>query len=165
MSRRVKCHATGEYGTSDSFIKVDGKYYKNQEVYEKYWKNKESRNKCLDDLLEVCGYGNGRPVNTIIFRRLKEWNDYYSWETIIRSVALSRSAIQKADSTKSFTSEAGRLSYMLAIINNNLADANKSEPVAVSTIKEAPEEIEIISAAPKKSSVANFLNEEEISWI
>ena len=27
MARKVKCAVTGKYGTSDEFVKIDGKYY------------------------------------------------------------------------------------------------------------------------------------------
>ena len=33
---KCKCRATGENGTSDIFIKIDGHYYKSQEVYDEH---------------------------------------------------------------------------------------------------------------------------------
>lgn len=36
MARKCKCRATGEDGFNDTFIKIDGHYYKSQEVYDEY---------------------------------------------------------------------------------------------------------------------------------
>ena len=47
MARMVRCSITNEVGNSSDFIKVGRKYYKNQEVYDKYKSNKENQDKLM----------------------------------------------------------------------------------------------------------------------
>lgn len=59
MARRVRCSVTNELGVPSEFIKVGNKYYKNQDVYNNYKKEKESFNKLYTKIAELLGYSNG----------------------------------------------------------------------------------------------------------
>ena len=48
MSRKVKCHITGAWGTSDTFVKIGNHYYKNQYVYDEDHRLKEERKQLID---------------------------------------------------------------------------------------------------------------------
>ena len=52
----VKCSITNEVGSSSDFIKVGRKYYKNQEVYDKYKANREIQDKLMMKIAELLGY-------------------------------------------------------------------------------------------------------------
>lgn len=58
MARRVRCSVTKELGVPSEFIKVGNKYYKNQDVYNHYKKEKESFNKLYTKIAELLGYSN-----------------------------------------------------------------------------------------------------------
>ena len=48
MARKVKCNVTGEYGTTDTFIKIDNKYYKDIQTYECDRKEKDLWHELID---------------------------------------------------------------------------------------------------------------------
>lgn len=43
MARPCKCAITGEKGTTDTFVKIGKKYYKSQEIYDKWQEEKNKR--------------------------------------------------------------------------------------------------------------------------
>lgn len=53
--RRVKCCVTKEIGDASDFIKVGGKYYKNQEVYRQH----ETKLKVVEKIAKLLGYKDG----------------------------------------------------------------------------------------------------------
>lgn len=64
MARRVRCSVTKELGDSSDFIRVGNKYFKNQDVYNNYKKEKESFNKLYTKIAELLGYSNGTMVGS-----------------------------------------------------------------------------------------------------
>lgn len=77
MARMMKCCVTGELGTD--FIKIDGKYYKDQTTYEKYKSDKKLKIDIMETIGELLGYEDFIPGNigAIIGKQLKECNlDY-----------------------------------------------------------------------------------------
>lgn len=63
MARMVMCNATKEKGDSKDFIKIKGKYYKSQEVYDNFMreqeKDKENFIKLYHKIGELIGYKDG----------------------------------------------------------------------------------------------------------
>lgn len=63
MARMVICNATKEKGYSNEFIKVKGKYYKSQEVYDNLVKEQEKDKddfaKLYHKIGELIGYKDG----------------------------------------------------------------------------------------------------------
>lgn len=64
MARRVRCSVTKELGDPSDFIRVGNKYYKNQDVYNNYKKEKESFNKLYTKIADLLGYSNGMMVGS-----------------------------------------------------------------------------------------------------
>ena len=65
MARPCKCAITGEKGTTDTFVKINGKYYKSQEIYDADQKSKAKRKELIDYVCrEFLRYGNGQPFPT-----------------------------------------------------------------------------------------------------
>lgn len=64
MARRVRCSVTKELGDPSDFIRVGNKYFKNQDVYNNYKKEKESFNKLYTKIAELLGYSNGTMVGS-----------------------------------------------------------------------------------------------------
>lgn len=124
MGRKVKCCVTGEYGTSDSFVKINGKYYKSQEVYD----NHMNELKTKDDLYRLfqyfLGYEKNQPLSTIYFKRLKEL-EYYTPDVILETAKEASDSIDWAMTHKEFKSDFGRITYIFAIVKNNIADVNR----------------------------------------
>ena len=120
MARKVKCVITGEYGTSDTFVKINGKYYSSYEVYAEYVKSAEYWKKTVDLLAcEFLGYKEGEPFPTILTKRLKSL-DFYDNETIYRTVLYSEDAIKYSMQMKNFANDYSRISYIIAILRANI---------------------------------------------
>ena len=75
MARRVRCSATKELGDPSDFIRVGNKYYKNQDVYNNYKKEKESFNKLYTKIAELLGYSNGMMIGStggFVIKKIKD---------------------------------------------------------------------------------------------
>ena len=73
MARPCKCAITGEKGTTDTFVKINGKYYKSQEIYDTNQMKKAKRKELIDFVCrEFLGYGNGQPFPTSLPKKLNE---------------------------------------------------------------------------------------------
>ncbi|MBQ3543406.1 MAG: hypothetical protein IJA34_00200 [Lachnospiraceae bacterium] len=125
MARKVKCHITGDWGTTDDFIKIGKFYYKNQYVYEENKRLKEERINLIDYICRTfLGYNEGQPFPTSLPKKLNELS-YYDNAVIKATFESCKSDILYWLEHKNFSSEYGKISYMFAIINNNISDINK----------------------------------------
>ncbi len=121
MARNVKCSVSGKWGTSDTFIKIDGKYYENKEVYEEHKKQCEYWRKAIEKITEdYLGYHKGEPYPTILNKRLKSL-DFYSNEVIYRTIIYCDESISNAMNTKEFSSSYLKIQYIMAVLRNNIA--------------------------------------------
>lgn len=86
MARLVMCKATGITGVASDFIKIDGKYYRDQETYEKYQNDKNLHNKIILKIGELLGYYGMVPsqVGAIIGKKVKE--SKLSYEILYQSL-------------------------------------------------------------------------------
>ena len=126
MARKVKCCVSGKWGTSDTFLKIDGKYYENEEVYN--WQKRMSNcwKLTIDKItIDFLGYKKGEPYPTILNKRLKSL-DFYDNEVIYRTVLFSEEAILYALRTKEFDSTYMKIQYIMAILRNNIAKVWKT---------------------------------------
>lgn len=120
MARKVRCAITGEYGTSDTFIKIDGRYYKNQVIYNEHKRQTEYWQKIITKFAyDFLDYKPGQPFPTILTKKLKELN-FYDNETIYKTIEFSEDDIHRALETKDFDSDYRRINYILAIVRNNI---------------------------------------------
>lgn len=136
-NRAVKCFATGEHGTTDTFYKApNGRYFKSKEVYDDWFSKRktnrrrkegrtgESYHRICSKLADHMGYKPGQPFPTIIGKRLKEL-DFYSDEVIEKTIDECGDSIDYAFRTKQFRDDFVKASYMMSIIRNNIADVYK----------------------------------------
>lgn len=121
MARKVKCHASGEYGTTDTFVKIDGKWYKDQLTYDMYQNIIKYRRKVYDELSDIMGYVPGQVFPTIVCRKLKELN-MYGYQCIYETIIRCRKDIDWFMTHKDFSSDYQRFAYLFAIIKNNIND-------------------------------------------
>lgn len=121
MARNVKCCITGKWGTSDTFIKIDGRYYENQEVYDWHKRMCNCWRLMIDKItVDYLGYQKGEPYPTILNKRLKSL-DFYDNEVIYRTVLYCDDIILNAMRTKEFESTYMKIQYILGILRNNIA--------------------------------------------
>ena len=126
MARKVKCQITGEYGTSDVFYKADnGKYYKSKELYDVWNKENEDRKHVIERFaIEFLDYVPGQVFPTILTKKLKEL-EFYGYDVINKTIDKSYDSIQYALRNKDFRNDVGKISYIFAIIKNNINDVYK----------------------------------------
>lgn len=169
MARKVKCQITKEYGTSDSFYKApNGKYYKSQELYETWNKEKIDRADFLDMFAsEFLGYETGQVFPTVLCKRLKEL-EFYGFDVINQTVKKCRSSIGYAITHKEFANENAKISYIFAIIKNNINDIyrqvtkKRNEPRPEYYIDETVD-IENIQTKHKEKDIRKWLEDDD--WI
>jgi len=122
IGRRVKCRITGEFGDSNDFVKIDGKYYKSQKIYDIKQKENQDRQDIIDRFCyDFLDYKPGQIFPTILTKKLKEL-EFYGYGVINKTIDKSYKSIQYALSTKEFKNDIGKISYIFAIIKNNIND-------------------------------------------
>lgn len=169
MARKVKCQITKEEGTSDVFYKApNGKYYKSQKLYETWLKEKIDREEFLDMFAtDFLGYKKGQVFPTVLCKRLKEL-EFYGYDVINQTVKKCKSSIEYALTHKDFASENGKISYIFAIIKNNINDVYKQiveeekKPIVEHYIDETVD-IDNIHTTHKEKNIKKWLEEDD--WI
>lgn len=169
MARKVKCQITKEEGTSDVFYKApNGKYYKSQKLYETWLKEKTDREEFLDMFAtDFLGYKKGQVFPTVLCKRLKEL-EFYGYDVINQTVKKCKSSIEYALTHKDFASENGKISYIFAIIKNNINDVYKQiveeekKPIVEHYIDETVD-IDNIQTTHKEKNIKKWLEEDD--WI
>ena len=125
MARKVRCAVTREYGTSDTFIKIGNKYYKSQQIYDEYEKEKVYRQKILDMIsFDFLDYSPGQTFPTLIVKQLKQL-DFYSKEVIYQTFLKCYDNIMYYLKNKDFKDDCAKIRYIFAIIKNNINDVYK----------------------------------------
>lgn len=123
MGKRVKCHITGEIGSSDTFIKIGSYYYKSQEIYDADKKKKQNRLALIDYVCrEFLNYEEGAPFSTFLPRKLQELK-YYDDELILQAFKEQADTIRQRFDVMQFPNELNKISYMIGIVRNALPDA------------------------------------------
>lgn len=120
---RVKCQATGEYGTAKTFYRHEnGKYYKSKEVCEAFLKAQEAKKEALRIIVEeIFGYETGRPFPVSVMKKYKELA-FYGDEVILETVKEIRDSVIECCSRREFASEYNKAAYIFAAINNHVGD-------------------------------------------
>ena len=169
MARKVKCQITKEEGMSDVFYKApNGKYYKSQKLYETWLKEKTDREEFIEMFAtDFLGYKSGQVFPTILCKRLKEL-EFYGYDVINETANKCKSSIEYALSTKSFSSDNGKIGYIFAIIKNNINDVYKqkikeeNKPAIEHYIDESVD-IDNIQTTHKEKNIKKWLEEDD--WI
>lgn len=172
MGRRVRCYATGEYGTSETFIKIKDHYYKSQEVYDQMKHDqmvtKEIEEMILFDLLD---YTSGQPFPSVMKKKLKELS-FYKPEIVLMTLKEIKDSLLYMLGIKHFDTDYGRIAYIFGAIKNHINDVYRREKEAekakciISTsseIGELSEEINVMKnnvARTNKRDIRQFIREE-----
>lgn len=179
MSRKVKCQATGEFGTTDDFVKIDDKWYKSREVYDKVQREKEFRKRAKEIILnDFLHYEAGRPFPALLNKKYVELASFYSDEVICKTVEEIRENMIKCCESKDFKNEYNAVAYVFAAINSHIGDVynqQKAEEKRREQLKKESEKVQLDlnilndSLAPKSvptykstRNLTNFFREEDL---
>ena len=169
MSRKVRCRITGEYGLSDEFVKIDGKYYKSKKLYDTWFKEKADREAFIEMFAtEFLGYGKGQVFPTILCKKLKEL-EFYGFDVINKTVKKCQSSIEYAITYKDFNNDSAKISYIFAIIKNNINDVYKqivkeNNASKVEHFIDDTVDIENIQTTHKEKNIKKWLEDDD-DWI
>lgn len=169
LARRCKCQITKEFGNTDIFIKIDGKYYKSQEIYDNHKKEQELRKEIIDIVLyDFLHYQQGQVFPTILTKKLKEL-DFYPNEVILKTIEVNSDNIRYWMDNKEFDSDYGKIAYMFAIIKNTINDVHrdwKREKRIKREEKKSSIDINIdiqdINTAQVGKDISNWLEDDEL---
>lgn len=125
MARNVKCAITGEMGTNETFVKINGKYYKSQAVYDQHLKDKEYLEKTKMIILDCMGWQEGEPFPLLLTKKLKEFS-FYPAQTLYNTVKECENSIRWYMQHKDFKDTTGRIFYICAIISNKIGDVYRT---------------------------------------
>lgn len=169
MARQCKCQVTGEKGTTDTFYKADnGKYYKSKEVYDIWNKENEDRKNVIERFaVDFLDYKPGQVFPTVLTKKLKEL-EFYGYDVINRTIDKAYNSIQYAIQHKEFKSDVGKISYIFAIIKNNINDVYKQvvqEEKRIETVCEIDNEVDIdnIQTNHKEKNIKKWLEDDD--WL
>lgn len=129
IAYKVKCQVTNEYGTSDIFIKIGGKYYKSQEIYDEHMKQLQCKDDIFNIVYEILGYDNRQ----VLPKEVKDKIDYfvgissskylyYRYDIVLLTFKLYKNQIIQCINNKDFKNEKSKISYIFTIIKNNIND-------------------------------------------
>ena len=106
------------------FVKINGKYYKSQEIYDADQKSKAKRKELIDYVCrEFLRYGNGQPFPTSLPKKLNELS-FYDDDVILETFKRCASDIHYQMEHKQFSAEYNKIAYMFAIIKQNQLKLN-----------------------------------------
>lgn len=127
MARRCKCFITQEDGTTDIFVKrpvgKQYKYFKSEEIYQKYIKEKEQKTLLHNKVAELLDY---KMLPPFLLKELNELMFFYSVEVIIETFRQQNDTLKYWLSLDGkFNSEFAKVRYIMAIIKNNINEVDK----------------------------------------
>lgn len=131
MARKCKCPITKEYGTTDTFFKVNtngkNKYYKSKEIYYRHLREERGRKKLIDFIVfEILNYKRKQKIPSLLFKRIKELNKKYNYKVIYETFVQNKKNISYwLNLENKFKDETGKINYMMAIITNNIEKINQ----------------------------------------
>ena len=170
MARKVKCNVTGEYGTSDTFIKIDNKYYKDRETYENNRKEKDLWHELINYIcINLLNYEKGQPFPSLVTRKLNEFS-FYNREVILQSFKeKEKDILYQINQDCKFDNEQSKIFYMFAIVKNNINDVNKKwKRKQLTEVKQQKSEINIetnieeLGTSKKGKDISGWLEDDEI---
>jgi hypothetical protein len=169
LGRRVKCQVTQEYGDSDEFVKIDGKYYKSQEIYDNDRKQKDLWNKIIKLVCEdLLGYDQCKVFPSLVIVKLKELK-FYDREVIYETFMSQKDDILYwINQDGKFKDDAGKISYMFAIIKGHINEVDRQLKRDKTKLENTNKPIQIVSDMEIQQSmsvgkdISKWLEEDEL---
>jgi hypothetical protein len=177
MVRKVTCKLCKNKGDTDTFYKLTdehgkSKYYCNQEEYDNFMNEKLKREKLIDFVvIDVFGYEEGQTINSILFKKLKDLNNFYDNDVIHECFKEHKDTIQYWIKTKGFT-EFNTICYVMKIIEGNINDVYKKWKIKKQQeVKQENNSVDLETLnqldnhtknKKKNCGIATFLDEEDM---
>lgn len=122
----------------DAYKAPNGYYYSSEEAYQEATKQKKMREECIKYMYDLMGYKTSMKMPTIFFKKLKEWESY-GYSVIYKAMCLAETSLVNTLQHKEFKNESNKVSYISAVIANQLNDALKIEKRKIIIDHDLPE--------------------------
>lgn len=127
--KKVKCRATGVFGTSLTFYKAeDGKYYQSEAIYINHKREKEAFLDCKRVLGAIMGFNEDAPYPTFLIKKINEFEPY-TFSRLAATIRAKEKDIRWACENKKFDSTQRKIQYIFRIISNSINDIKVDEVV------------------------------------
>jgi len=134
--KKVKCRATGQFGTTLTFYKAaDGKYYQSESVYKNYIQEKESFLNCKRILGALMGFDDTAPYPTFFIKKINEYKTL-SFARLEATIRAKENDIRWACTNKKFDTTQRKIQYVFRIISNAINDVQPDKDRYVQAAKE-----------------------------
>lgn len=125
-------------------------YHKHKNEKHLHGKEEEYRKECIDIMCRrYFNYNQIGKFNPVLVDRLKRLNDIASYNTVLNTIKAQIKSLDYAN-TKNFASETQKISYMIAIIRNNLSNTLKKMEINEKLAKKNRIDEEIIKEINKE---------------
>lgn len=126
MGRKVKCQVTKEVGDASEFFKApNGKYYKTEQIYNKWRHEAEDRRQCIDLICEYANYKSIEYAPSFLNKMLSDFGKKVGYDVLLETIQECENDFLWANSNRDFNNEMGRMFYFKAIIGNHIVDVYK----------------------------------------
>lgn len=131
MARRCKCQVCGNWGTTDTFYKVEkgsrNLYYCSEEEYLNWKKEDNTRIELLRYICnEIWHYDDYRMLPRVLQKQINKMSEVYNYEVILLTVQEHKDTLKYWMNLEGkFNNEYGKSSYMMAIIKNKINEVYK----------------------------------------
>lgn len=127
--KKVKCRATGVFGTTLTFYKAeDGKYYQSEAVYKNHIKEKEAFLDCKRVLGALLNFNEDAPYPTFLIKKINEYQSY-TFARLYATIRSKEKDIRWACENKRFDNTQRKIQYVFRIISNSINDIKIDEIV------------------------------------
>lgn len=142
-------------------------------MYDVWNKENENRKYAIDIICsDFLDYKTGQVFPTILTKKLKEL-EFYGYDVIIETIEKCRSSIEYSLKTKQFKNDLNKISYLMAIVKNNINDVyrehvrtekiEEKQQAQTSNFEEVSEKsIMNIGSKQKAKDISSFLEEDEL---
>lgn len=166
MARKVKCNFTKEVGyNNEFFLAENGKYYKNEETYNKECEESELHLKIVDMFSTLLGYYDDGQFNAQAMKELSSLRKTYKYQDIYDTFKEYYHSLEIILPTKAGMSDYHKAKYIFALIRNkinDIMDKNNRMIKSEKHMKEKTIDIDILNNKStntvKKSDISQFLD-------
>lgn len=127
--KRVKCRATGEFGTTLTFYKSkEGKYYKSEEIYKAFIGEQEAFLDCKRVLGALLEFNEAAPYPALLIKKINEFKPY-TFARLAATIRAKEKDIRWACENKKFDNTQRKIQYVFRILSNAINDIKIEAPV------------------------------------
>lgn len=129
--KKVKCRATGVFGTSLTFYKApDNKYYQSEAIYKEHIREKDAFLDCKRVLGALLDFDEQAPYPALFIKKINEFQPY-TFARLSATIRAKEKDIRWACENKRFDNTQRKIQYIFRILSNAIHDIKVDDYVEV----------------------------------